>query len=127
MDGSSSFNFSGTFEDFWAIYPKKVARKDAMKAWSRLTSSDQVTALKALPLHVEHWAVSDTEWGFIPYPASWLNGQRFHDVLVPPKPRGAAPDWMKTEAGIISEGKRRGLEPKRGENFWDFRRRVEAA
>jgi len=115
-----------SFDEFWTEYPRKVARKDAERAWGRLTTADKLNALDAIPKHIEYWAACDTERQFIPYPASWLNGYRFHDELEMPKPK-ADPGWMKSEAGIIAEGKRRGLEPKRGEDLWNFRARVEAA
>ena len=30
------------FDEFYSKYPKKVARKDAVKAWSRLTAEQQL-------------------------------------------------------------------------------------
>jgi hypothetical protein len=59
------------FETFWTLYPKKVAKADAQKAWKQVlkkkTADEMITLVKAyseskLPDHQ-----------FIPYPASWLN------------------------------------------------------
>lgn len=69
------------FNDFWAIYPKKVAKKDAEKAWNRLNAAQKITALEALPAHTRRW----TDPQFMPHAATWLNGERFDDVL-PPMP-----------------------------------------
>lgn len=115
-----------TFDQFWSIYPRKMAHKDALKAWGQITPEQQAQALKAIPFHVEYWAACETAREYIPYPATWLRGHRFKDELEMPKPK-ADSGWAKSEAGIIAEGKRRGLEPKRGEDLWNFRARVEAA
>ena len=115
-----------SFDQFWSLYPRKMARKDALKAWGQMSPADQALALQSLPVHIQYWAACETQREFLPYPATWLRGERFHDELEIPKPK-ADPGWMKSEAGIIAEGKRRGLEPKRGEDLWNFRARVEAA
>jgi hypothetical protein len=114
------------FSQFWSIYPRKVARKDAIKAWEKLPDSDKSLALSTIPAHVQFWSVSGTEPQFIPYPASWLNGERFHDEIEIPKPKPET-GWQKTEQGILSEGARKGLNAKPGESLWDFRSRVRAA
>jgi acyl-CoA reductase-like NAD-dependent aldehyde dehydrogenase len=44
------------FDDFYCKYPKKVARKDAQKAWARLTAEQQQKALQAIDDHVRMWA-----------------------------------------------------------------------
>lgn len=115
-----------SFDLFWSTYPRKMARRDAIRAWAKLSPSDQELALSALPLYIQYWAATATEKQFIPYPATWLNGHRFHDELEMPKPK-SDPSWRQSEAGILAEGKRRGLYPRPGENLWDFRGRVEAA
>lgn len=81
---------------------------------------------ESLPSHLSYWKAIGTEPQFIPYPASWLNGHRFEDELEMPK---AKPDtgWMKTEQGIIGEGRRRGVHPRPGESIFEFRARVESA
>lgn len=114
-----------TFVDFWAIYPRKMDRKCAERAWSKLTEAQKKLALEVLPSHVAYWAAT-TEKQFIPYPATWLNGERFHDELEMPVPK---PDtgWKLTEQGILREGARKGLVARPGESLWDFRARIEAA
>ena len=44
------------FDNFYAKYPKKVARKDAQKAYARLTAEQQQKALQAIDDHVRMWA-----------------------------------------------------------------------
>lgn len=123
--GNNGSPINATFADFWNLYPKKVSRKDAMKAWDKLPFSDRTLALEKLPAHVAYWSAT-TERQFIPYPATWLNGERWHDELEMPAPK---PDtgWKTTEQGILREGARRGLTARPGESLWEFRARIEAA
>lgn len=67
------------FECFWTTYPRRVAKKEARRAWEKLKPAQQESALQALPSHVEFWA--DRETQFIPYPASWINGERWEDEI----------------------------------------------
>lgn len=66
---------------FWYRYPKKVAKLDAQRAWSRLSRADQRTCLERLPPLVAHWQLSGTLRRFIPYPATFLNGRRWEDDI----------------------------------------------
>lgn len=65
------------FDIFWTIYPRKVAKKDALKAWSKLDADQQKKAIEVLPQHCRRW--EDPQ--FTPHAASWLNGERFDDEL----------------------------------------------
>ena len=117
------------FEIFWCEYPRKVAKAHARTMWNRMTEDEMAAAVAALPSHKRVWAAENREPHCIPHAATWLNpvlGRRWEDELEMPKPK-ADSQWAKSEAGIIAEGKRRGLEPKRGEDLWNFRARVEAA
>ena len=70
-----------TFAQFWAAYPRKVAKKDAEKAWIRVPTAAHEKILRA----VEAFKKSD-QWirdggRFIPHAATWLNGERWEDEL----------------------------------------------
>lgn len=69
------------FELFWSQYPRKTAKKDARRAWEKLKPEQRVAAMEALPNHVEVWA--DRDLIYVPYPATWLNGERWEDELAP--------------------------------------------
>lgn len=73
------------FADFYKQYPRKMARKDAERAWNKLTYEEQTLALEAITLHKQYWEATNTEKTYIPYPASWLNGQRFYDEIEIPQ------------------------------------------
>lgn len=80
------------FESFWKAYPKKKAKPEALKAFQKINpdSSLMEKILKAIEI-----ARTTDEWlkekgQFIPYPATWLNGQRWLDEVEHPK---AASSW----------------------------------
>lgn len=67
------------FDDFWLLYPRRVAKKDARKAWSRIPPSQHVAILTAVVAWRRVWADKDAQ--YIPHPATWLNGERWEDEL----------------------------------------------
>lgn len=66
-----------TFDHFWALWPKKVAKIDALKAWKSLTTAHQQKAFHDAPTRY-----SDTDPHFIPNPATYLRGQRWNDARI---------------------------------------------
>jgi hypothetical protein len=71
------------FERFYAAYPRKVAKREAIKAWDKVAPDDGLVEriLDALERQKASWAAEKQERKFIPYPASWLNGQRWEDEV----------------------------------------------
>jgi hypothetical protein len=67
------------FDDFWILYPRRVAKKDARKAWSKIPPRLHVAILTALVAWRPVWRAKDPE--FLPHPATWLNGERWEDEL----------------------------------------------
>jgi len=66
-----------TFDDFWALYPRHDAKKDARKAWDRVDPALHDQIVVAL-----EWQVQREQWQdphYIPLPASWLRGERWED------------------------------------------------
>lgn len=69
------------FDKFYSVYPKKMAKKNAMKIWKKLDPNEElvnkmISALK--------WQKKSVQWQkdggqFIPYPAKWLNEKRWDD------------------------------------------------
>lgn len=76
------------FDQWWAEYPKKVCRQDAVRAWSNIEPEPTQEAVVCM-ISALKWQKRLTEWGnyqFIPYPATYLNGRRWEDEP-PPKPK----------------------------------------
>lgn len=68
------------FATFWLLYPRRVAKRDAEKAWSKMTPAERFDSVVALVDWIKVWrARGDLE--FVPYPATWLNGARWEDEL----------------------------------------------
>lgn len=69
------------FTAFWAKFPRRVGKRDAMKAWERLTAPQRAKALEVIGAHVAYWQRAGRTAETIPHPATWLNGWRFEDEL----------------------------------------------
>ena len=68
------------FDEFWNLYPKKVAKSDAVKAWNKATKKK--TADELLKLTKAYAESKLPEDKYIPYPASWLNKELYESVEV---------------------------------------------
>ena len=63
---------------FWPIYPRKVAKGDAKRAFDKaLLKTSLETIIEAVTRFAASCAGQDLT--FIPYPASWLNAERWSD------------------------------------------------
>lgn len=100
VEPSSSPNGDGVgFEDFWKLYPRKIAPAEARKSWDRQTKGTRT--IKATPpeviiaglrARVAWWARSRLSMDKIPHPTTWLNQQRWADELEPtPATKAASP------------------------------------
>jgi hypothetical protein len=115
------------FDDFWKLYPRKVAKRDAQKMWQRLKPAEQKMALDAISNHVKYWKLKMTEIDFIPHPSTWLNQGRFEDELVIEEPKPKEPKvnpWWATDADILKKAGEVGVTPRSGESWAELRRRI---
>lgn len=96
-----------TFEDFWALYPRRVAKKDARQAWTRIDAKHYPTILTALYEWARIWDARG-EPQFTPYPASWLNGERWEDDF-PPGHRPYSPQQNKPDSKVEEQGERKAM------------------
>jgi hypothetical protein len=88
----------GDFDKFWAAYPRKCAKGDALKAWKALKPDASLVADMLLALS---WQRDQDQWtrdggAFIPYPATWLRAMRWED-----EPVAVAPTAPKALAGVV--------------------------
>jgi len=76
------------FESFWKLYPKKVSKKDAAKAWSKVKVDKRPDVMAGLSRHVtcEQWTKDQGQ--FIPNAATWLNAERWEDEVRQARPAG---------------------------------------
>lgn len=98
------------FEEFWAAYPRKVAKAVARKSFARLTEQQQLDACKAINKHITYWKTKETELEFVPHPATWLNQERWEDELViEPKKEKISKEWMFSNEGIEAKARELGI------------------
>jgi len=71
------------FELWYKLYPRKVSRWNAEKAWNKLSENQRTLAVEWLKKYIIYWKRKKTEKEFIPHPATWLdiNDQRWNDDL----------------------------------------------
>jgi hypothetical protein len=113
------------FALWWAQYPRKVGKPAARKAWKRALGKASVAELGAgLEGWAAYWQARD-EPEFVPYPATWLNQERWNDEAPVYRPRGSTAlgvldqledDWSLARQaasieGTATERLRREVEP----------------
>jgi hypothetical protein len=73
------------FDEFWKVYPKKVAKPAARKAWDKAVRKVDPQVIIAA---AARYARSDqVERGFAKHPQGWLNDERWTDGDLPPAAR----------------------------------------
>ena len=67
------------FDAFWAVYPRKVGKGAARKAWAKaaLPALDVVLNAVRAQADSEQWRREGGQ--FVPLPATWLNQTRWED------------------------------------------------
>lgn len=92
-----------TFNQFWAVYPRRVNKKEARKAWDQLHPPPELVTeiLAALA-----WQVRQPQWlkddgAFIPHAATWLRAERWEDE--PPISLRSAAKWCEHEPECVTQ------------------------
>ena len=65
------------FDLFWSVYPRKVGKLDAMKAWTQ--TKKHHPPIEAMLASVNKLSLSIDDIQFCPFPANWLRAGRFLD------------------------------------------------
>ena len=84
------------FELFWKEYPRKQAKKNALKAWLKIAPDEELTERIISAIKTQRlWPDWQKEGGrFIPLAATWLNGSRWEDE---------APDSLQRSSIDVSQ------------------------
>lgn len=71
------------FAQFWAAYPRKEAKANAMKAFEKIDPDEELMGkmLKAIEKKKESSQWKENGGQYIPHPATWLNGHRWEDEI----------------------------------------------
>lgn len=85
------------FESFWSAYPNRVAKSNALKAWTKIQPDE--TLANRITDDVRRRATSDAwtkdQGQFIPHPATYLNQRRWEDEI--PLPAKTSKTWSDAE------------------------------
>jgi len=86
------------FAEFWNLYPRRIGKASAAKAWKKLECSKNYEAIMTA---VEKW-IESPQWKkdggqFIPHPATWLNREGWNDEV--------KIDALKLEWGTVGNHK----------------------
>lgn len=89
------------FAAFWEIYPRKVGKDAARKAFEKISPDDALllTISSALERHKQSKQWTTDGGQFIPHPSTWLNQKRWEDELPEETISGerTAPDYSDAE------------------------------
>ena len=89
------------FDDFWKAYPKKANKKDAFKAFKSIKNIEQalpdILADVEMKKDTKDWQKDNGQ--FIPYPGSYLRGERWNDVNEVAEKQAAINEAISDEIG----------------------------
>lgn len=107
-------NTHASFDEFWALYPKKVKRDKAKAKWSKLKPTGDLLNLITENIQARlacgDWKLSEKQ--YIPSAEAYLNGKRWEDEIIPkggnpnaahqqPRTKSLAErDWEATEQAL---------------------------
>ncbi|MEB0133455.1 Pyocin large subunit-like protein [Pseudomonas sp. CCI2.4] len=104
--GDDAVDSDALFASFWKLYPRKVSKDAAQKAWGKLNLSTDLfnTICEALAKHclLDDWAKGGGQ--FVPHASTWINGRRWTDEMptsnvhqFPIKRQANGPDFNRDE------------------------------
>ncbi len=87
-DSIDKYDHESAFQTFWSAYPRKISKKQAWKAWIKINNFSvelmaKIMGALLLAKESEQWVKDSGR--YIPHPATWINGERWEDELVPAK------------------------------------------
>lgn len=71
------------FEMFWEVYPNKVGKQNAIRAFEKLKPNDEllITIIEAVKKQKNSFQWKKDNGQFVPHPSTWLNQCRWEDEL----------------------------------------------
>jgi len=78
--------FDRLFDEFWQVYPRKVGKEAARKAFAK-TVRDEAPVIVEGATRFANDPYLPQDKNFIPHPATWLNAGRWLDEPLPPRER----------------------------------------
>lgn len=82
-DTENRIQKTDTFDEFWSVYPRKVGKADALKAYTKaLKSASAAEILEGAKRYAQD---PNREPEYTAHPATWLNRGSWSDDPLPPK------------------------------------------
>lgn len=94
----------GRFAEFWAVYPRKVGKRDAEAVFARLVRHGSGPSQRELLDAVALLVSEGREMRFIPHPATWLRQGRWEDEVGLPATQEASQVVEKPLCGVCHGG-----------------------
>jgi phage replication O-like protein O len=81
---SGGLSIDDSFNQIWKIYPKKVSKAAAKKAFQKIKPNKELfdTMIKAIETHSSSRDWTKENGQYIPHLSTWLNNKRWEDELV---------------------------------------------
>jgi len=102
---------SAEFENFWSVYPRKINRAVALKAFEKATRKTEADLIITA---VRGYKFADDEQ-FIPHPATWINQERWVDGT----PTSVRPQVTEAEKAVFLEEHQQWLKEFRKQQLAD--------
>lgn len=90
-----------TFDQFWSEYPRRVAKKAAVRAWNKIPVTSRAEVIIGAMRYAR--SVRGMEVRFVAHPATWLNGERWTDEVETAATEPAAWDAIRAAMGDTPE------------------------
>lgn len=74
--------YPSDFELFWSVYPRRVGKAAALRAWEQLKNERPDVSVLIAKVREVQSAGGFAETRFVPHPSTWLRGQRWEDDAV---------------------------------------------
>ena len=73
------------FITFWDKYPRKEGKQNALKAFEKINPNEELLGIMLNAIEKQKQSAQWNENGgqYIPHPATWLNGHRWEDEVMP--------------------------------------------
>lgn len=85
------------FAKFWSVYPRKVGKGEARKAWLKLVKAgiDPADIIAGAERYRDDPKRQRSEIEFTKHPGPWLNAERWTDILNAPQQSQPALEWWE--------------------------------
>jgi hypothetical protein len=100
-----------TFDGFWAVYPRRVGKLAAEKAWDKAIKTVHPDTI--IEGAMAYALDPNREPEFTAHPSTWLNQGRWDDESLPAKVAGVRQDPRRRGGPSLLELRQRAIENER--------------